>query len=131
MLCCGMDHGIIRAAVALGLVVGALLLNSPARSCAVFNPFRLEAIRNAPIVFKGQVVDYSLVRHPQGFDFATFTFKIVETYRGDVYDMLKLSWLNETFGLPKKWDIPDLIVAAIPSSHPFLGVPFSVFQETC
>src|SRR5688500_6838369 len=49
----------LTSGIALGLVAGGLLLNSPAQSCAVFRPFRLEAIKNAAMVFRGLVVDYS------------------------------------------------------------------------
>jgi hypothetical protein len=120
-----------RAAIALGLVAGVLLLNSPAQSCAVFRPFRFEAIKNATLVFKGRVVDYSprIGKAP-----ATITFKIIEMYRGDRYDTLKLTWPNETFGTPLTWDhSPEAIVAAIRNPLPpaLSKEQFAVFQETC
>jgi hypothetical protein len=124
----------VRAAVGLGLIAGGLLWNSPAQSCSAFRGFRLEAITKATLVFRGQVVDYSLVYRPEGSRFATITFKIVDVYRGDRYDTLTLSWPNSTFALPETWRRPtDLVVAAVPNGDraSLYGQPLGVLQESC
>jgi hypothetical protein len=124
-------------------LVGGLLLNSSAWSCVVFQPFRFEAIKAASIVFRGRVINYG----PRvGNAPATIEFKIVEVYRGDHSDQLKLSWPNETFETPRTWTgSPEVIVAAVPNPyHAHLNdprfnarlsalakEPFAVFQEAC
>jgi hypothetical protein len=122
---------VCTSGIALGLVAGGLLLNSPVQSCALFQPFRLEAIKNATMVFRGLVVDYS----PRiGASPASIEFKIIEVYRGDRYDTLKLSWPNETFETPRAWNGPtELIVGAMPNQMPsaLSNERLAVFQEPC
>jgi hypothetical protein len=106
------------------------LLSSPAWSCAAFQDFRIEAIKDATLVFRGRVVDYS---PPNKKRIATIALRIVEMYRGDRRHTLRLSWRNSTFELPRTWDQPkELIVAAEPNVAPdVFQDPFGVLQEAC
>ena len=121
-----------RAAIAVSVVGTALLLSSPAQSCTVYQNFRLEAIKNASVVFRGRVVDYTVARDPR-FRFATIGFKLVELYRGEWSDPLRLAWYNSTFQLPATWhQSPDAIVAAVPNPYPTASNErLAVLQEAC
>lgn len=116
-----------------------MLVNSSAWSCIMARPFRLEAIRNAPIIFSGRVIDY-LPRSVTGGP-ATIEFEMIEVYRGDRDDTVRLSWSNETFGIPATWPYaPEVIVAAKPNPYRNRTEPrmvawakehLVVFQESC
>ncbi|OJW70798.1 MAG: hypothetical protein BGO57_03895 [Sphingomonadales bacterium 63-6] len=86
-------------------IAGSFLLLSPtsADACIIFTPAKLEQIRQADVVFTGDIVSYDILEHDGPFfptETGLITVKVRSTIKGTLPPAVRLTWYNSTFELP-------------------------------
>jgi hypothetical protein len=114
----------------LALATAFLIATFASAQACVISKFRkIEDVKKATFVFRGQVVDYVA---GEGRQPATIRFKVVETLRGKPREQVVASWLDRDFLTPTQWNRPtDLIVAATENAEGSIGSEIQILHERC
>ncbi|HTN15842.1 MAG TPA: hypothetical protein VL094_13655 [Sphingomonadaceae bacterium] len=82
-----------------------MLSPAAANACIAFTPAKLEQIRQADVVFAGDIVSYDILeRHGPYFPRETgfITVKVRSAIRGTLPPTVRLAWYNSTFEFPSE-----------------------------
>lgn len=128
-----MRSSLVKLALSLPLFAVATLPQS-ASACMTDAPFHIEDIRQADVVFSGQLIHYEVVSpgRPDSLDeYGILTVRVSEVFKGKVSGDVKLYWWNSTFGMPKTMERkqPIMIAATRADSEglPLRGPSATVF----
>lgn len=79
-----------------------LLAPTAANACIVYRESHLEEIRQADVVFVGDITSYEIVERDSGYGHAIeeglLTINVTNTIKGSAPSTVKLAWPNSTFG---------------------------------
>lgn len=95
----------------------AAIAGQPVVACVMFAPFEIEEIRQADVVFSGELIRYEIMspgRPGSLDDYGLLTVRVGEVLKGEVSGDVQLYWWNSTFGVPQTIERPNpLLIAAI------------------
>src|SRR6478735_1022803 len=94
----------MRAKIVFPVLAAAIAsFAEQASACPQVEPFHLEDVRQADVVFKGRLIGYTTPSRGRSNvdDYAILTVHVDETIKGNVRGNIRLYWGNATFGVPK------------------------------
>jgi hypothetical protein len=132
-----MGMTLFRFSWSLGVIfLCTIFVSSAAFACLGVAPRVMEDIKQADIVFEGEVISYKRKGCPKSDPslkcFGLIRVRVDETYYGEHRKAWTLYWWNSTFRVPEQWERDRLMIFAAKwndgRSLPLRGPSATVFE---